>query len=148
MLPAYAALHLIPMLVLRRKHVQRDPLGMLARAFKGTLRSSSFLGVFVVIFHSECIVALATARLSANHRDEFSYTMSEREPNHWADQIVQPSASALVHEVDQKERELLGYGLCNLSESVGRGEGMLVMPCERAKERADMISLANTETTC
>ncbi len=54
MLPAYAALHLIPMLILRRKHVQRDPLGMLGRALKGTLRSSSFLGVFVVIFHSKC----------------------------------------------------------------------------------------------
>jgi hypothetical protein len=53
MLPVYSALHFIPMLVLRRKHVMRDPLGMLLRALKGTLRSSSFLGVFVIIFQSE-----------------------------------------------------------------------------------------------
>jgi hypothetical protein len=55
MLPVYSALHFIPMLVLRRKHVMRDPLGMLSRALKGTLRSSSFLGVFVIIFQSESL---------------------------------------------------------------------------------------------
>ncbi|WRT67803.1 uncharacterized protein IL334_004777 [Kwoniella shivajii] len=50
MLPVYSALHLIPMLVLRRHHVQRDPLRMLARAVWGITRSCSFLGVFVMIY--------------------------------------------------------------------------------------------------
>ncbi|WWC70734.1 uncharacterized protein I206_104685 [Kwoniella pini CBS 10737] len=52
MLPVYSALHLIPMLVLRRHHVQRDPLRMLARAIWGITRSCSFLGVFVAIYQS------------------------------------------------------------------------------------------------
>lgn len=58
MLPVYSALHFIPMLVLRRKHVARDPLGMLLRATKGTLRSSSFLGVFVIIFQGGSQISL------------------------------------------------------------------------------------------
>lgn len=53
MLPVYSALHLIPMLVLRRQHVQRDPLRMLARACWGITRSCSFLGLFVAIYQSE-----------------------------------------------------------------------------------------------
>ncbi|ORX40065.1 hypothetical protein BD324DRAFT_616112 [Kockovaella imperatae] len=52
MLPVYSALHLIPMLVLRRHHFKRDPLRMLARVIWGITRSCSFLGIFVVIFHS------------------------------------------------------------------------------------------------
>lgn len=52
MLPVYSALHLIPMLVLRRHHVQRDPLRMLARAILGITRSCSFLGVFVMIYQA------------------------------------------------------------------------------------------------
>ncbi|WWC88699.1 uncharacterized protein L201_003612 [Kwoniella dendrophila CBS 6074] len=50
MLPVYSALHLIPMLVLRRHHVKRDPLRMLARAIWGLTRSCSFLGIFVFIY--------------------------------------------------------------------------------------------------
>ncbi|WVR06354.1 hypothetical protein IAU60_003385 [Kwoniella sp. DSM 27419] len=50
MLPVYSALHLIPMLVLRRHHVKRDPLRMIARAIWGITRSCSFLGVFVFIY--------------------------------------------------------------------------------------------------
>jgi hypothetical protein len=53
MLPVYSALHLIPMLVLRRHHVRRDPLRMLARAILGITRSCSFLGIFVVIYQGE-----------------------------------------------------------------------------------------------
>ncbi|WWD04851.1 hypothetical protein V865_002922 [Kwoniella europaea PYCC6329] len=52
MLPVYSALHLIPMLVLRRHHVQRDPLKMLARVIWGITRSCSFLGVFVFIYQT------------------------------------------------------------------------------------------------
>jgi hypothetical protein len=53
MLPVYSALHLIPTLVLRRHHVKRDPLRMLARVILGITRSCSFLGVFVVIYQGE-----------------------------------------------------------------------------------------------
>ena len=53
MLPVYSALHLIPMLVLRRHHFKRDPLQMLLRVTWGITRSCSFLGVYVVIFQGE-----------------------------------------------------------------------------------------------
>ncbi len=55
MVPVYSALHFIPMLVLRFKHVRRDPMGMLAKAGWGTVRSSSFLSVFVMIYLGEWI---------------------------------------------------------------------------------------------
>lgn len=50
MLPIYGALHLIPTLLFRRKTVWRAPGRVLARTAWGTLRSSAFLGVFVVIY--------------------------------------------------------------------------------------------------
>ena len=50
MLPIYGALHLIPLVLFRRKKFARDPLRMLLRAALGTSRSSAFLGVFVVIY--------------------------------------------------------------------------------------------------
>ena len=53
MLPVYSALHFIPMLVLRRKHFAKDPLGLLMKATVGTIRSCSFLGVYVMIYQGE-----------------------------------------------------------------------------------------------
>ncbi len=53
MLPIYSALHLIPTIVLRRHHVRRDPLRMLAKVIWGITRSCSFLGVFVVIYQGK-----------------------------------------------------------------------------------------------
>ncbi|KAI0684187.1 hypothetical protein BC835DRAFT_1310648 [Cytidiella melzeri] len=52
MVPIYGALHLIPMVLLKRKTVLQDPVKMLVRAGWGTARSSAFLGVFVVIYQS------------------------------------------------------------------------------------------------
>ena len=72
MLPVYSALHLIPMLVLRRHHFKRDPLRMLARVIWGITRSCSFLGVFVVIFHGTLCPSgdwLTSARLMCIRRD-------------------------------------------------------------------------------
>jgi len=53
MLPVYSALHFIPMLVLRRKHFAKDPLGLLMKATVGTIRSCSFLGVYVMLYQGE-----------------------------------------------------------------------------------------------
>ncbi|KZP09967.1 hypothetical protein FIBSPDRAFT_873094 [Athelia psychrophila] len=50
MLPVYGALHFIPMVLFKWKLFLRDPKSMLLRAGLGTARSSSFLGVFVIIF--------------------------------------------------------------------------------------------------
>lgn len=62
MFAPYAALHFIPMLVLRRQHVFKDPVGMLLKALKGTARSAGFLSVFVVIYQSACFFRLARER--------------------------------------------------------------------------------------
>ncbi|KAF7984719.1 hypothetical protein HWV62_11642 [Athelia sp. TMB] len=50
MLPVYGALHFVPMVLFKWRAFLRDPRSMLVRAGAGTLRSSSFLGVFVIIF--------------------------------------------------------------------------------------------------
>ncbi|KIY49135.1 hypothetical protein FISHEDRAFT_41969 [Fistulina hepatica ATCC 64428] len=49
MLPIYGALHLVPALLFRRHAFMKHPGAMLRRSAVGTLRSSAFLGTFVVI---------------------------------------------------------------------------------------------------
>ncbi|KAI0080505.1 hypothetical protein K474DRAFT_1657632 [Panus rudis PR-1116 ss-1] len=51
-LPVYAALHFIPMILFKRGVVMKYPTRMFMKAALGALRSSSFLGVFVVIYQS------------------------------------------------------------------------------------------------
>ncbi|GAA5936909.1 uncharacterized protein JCM15063_000098 [Sporobolomyces koalae] len=50
--PVYAGLHLIPPIILRYKVFLKNPQTVFSKAFFGTLRSSSFLATFVVIFQS------------------------------------------------------------------------------------------------
>jgi hypothetical protein len=50
MLPIYSALHFIPAILFKRKAFMEDPARMLFRASIGSLRSSAFLGVFIVIY--------------------------------------------------------------------------------------------------
>jgi len=50
--PVYGALHFIPMLLFRRKVFMREPLFVSLKSLKGTVRSSTFLSVFVFIFQS------------------------------------------------------------------------------------------------
>ena len=52
MLPIYGALHFIPAVLFKRKAFMQDPGRMLLRATVGSMRSSAFLGVFVVIYQS------------------------------------------------------------------------------------------------
>jgi hypothetical protein len=49
-LPIYGALHVVPMLLFKRKAVARTPMPMMLRASWGTTRSAAFLGAFVAIF--------------------------------------------------------------------------------------------------
>lgn len=51
--PLYGALHFIPMLVFRRKIFLNAPLRMSIKALVGSLRSASFLGVYVAIYQSK-----------------------------------------------------------------------------------------------
>lgn len=54
----YGALHFIPMLVFRRKIFATAPLRMTVKALLGTLRSSAFLGTFVMIY--QCALSTRT----------------------------------------------------------------------------------------
>jgi hypothetical protein len=58
MFPVYGALHVIPMILFKRKQFSKEPLAMLLRSLKGTVRSSTFLSVFVLIYQGEFFVSL------------------------------------------------------------------------------------------
>lgn len=53
MFPIYGALHLVPALLFKRKVFWQDPWKVIIRAALGTTRSSTFLGIFVVIYQSK-----------------------------------------------------------------------------------------------
>ncbi|KAJ6525852.1 hypothetical protein B0H10DRAFT_322545 [Mycena sp. CBHHK59/15] len=52
MLPIYSALHFVPSILFRWRMFREDPGRVLVRAGMGSVRSSAFLGVFVVIYQS------------------------------------------------------------------------------------------------
>ena len=64
MFPVYGALHLIPMILFKRKLFMKNPTGMLLKAGWGTARSSTFLGAFVIIYQSELFFAAVGAYLA------------------------------------------------------------------------------------
>ncbi|KAJ6495454.1 hypothetical protein C8R45DRAFT_1095086 [Mycena sanguinolenta] len=67
MLPVYAALHFLPPILLRWKQFRADPGRVLVRSGLGSVRSSAFLGAFVVIYQgSTCFKHQAFARLMAS----------------------------------------------------------------------------------
>lgn len=53
LLPVYGALHFIPVLLFKRKALLKNPLHAAARALFGTIRSSTFIGVFVAILQGK-----------------------------------------------------------------------------------------------
>lgn len=52
MLPIYGALHFIPPVLFKWPAFRRDPAKVFVRASLGSVRSSAFLGVFVILFQS------------------------------------------------------------------------------------------------
>jgi hypothetical protein len=56
MLPIYGALHFVPPILFKWKNFLKDPGAVIVRAGLGSIRSSAFLGVFVVIYQSEPIL--------------------------------------------------------------------------------------------
>ncbi|KAK0556551.1 hypothetical protein OC846_001121 [Tilletia horrida] len=51
-LPVYLTLHFVPAMFLRTRKFLKDPLRVFLRSIFGAVRSSSFLGVFVIIFQT------------------------------------------------------------------------------------------------
>nr|XP_031864219.1 uncharacterized protein CI109_000131 [Kwoniella shandongensis]KAA5531291.1 hypothetical protein CI109_000131 [Kwoniella shandongensis] len=113
MLPVYSALHLIPMLVLRRNHFQRDPLRMLARAIWGITRSCSFLGAFVAIY--QLLFCLRIQTIEQPYGTKFWQTFAKRKETFW----MMGFATCLSLLVEEKKRraELAMYVLPRALES-------------------------------
>lgn len=53
MFPIYGALHFVPALLFKRKEWKMNVAGMFWRNLLGTARSSTFLGVFVIIYQGQ-----------------------------------------------------------------------------------------------
>ncbi|KAJ7168305.1 hypothetical protein C8R43DRAFT_1158470 [Mycena crocata] len=67
MLPVYSALHFLPSILFRWRVFRADPGRVLVRAGMGSMRSSAFLGAFVVIYQSaNCFKNQLHARLMAS----------------------------------------------------------------------------------
>ncbi|KAL7423098.1 hypothetical protein Q5752_002397 [Cryptotrichosporon argae] len=113
MLPVYSALHIIPMLVLRRQHVARDPVRMLSRATWGITRSCSFLGAFVVICQS---IFCFRSQTMAKHGDVFPL---RRKETFWAMGFV--TCLSLLVEEKKRRAELAMYVLPRALESAWSG---------------------------
>jgi hypothetical protein len=63
MFPIYGALHVVPMILFKWKTFFDHPVRMLVKAMGGTMRSSAFLGVFVVIYQSASSSTLPFTRI-------------------------------------------------------------------------------------
>ncbi|WVF69152.1 hypothetical protein IAT40_003927 [Kwoniella sp. CBS 6097] len=113
MLPVYSALHLIPMLVLRRHHVKRDPLRMIARAIWGITRSCSFLGVFVAIY--QVLFCLRTQSIEQGWGAGWLRTALKRKETFWL--IGFSTCLSLLVEEKKRRAELAMYVLPRALES-------------------------------
>ncbi|KAK1925541.1 hypothetical protein DB88DRAFT_484264 [Papiliotrema laurentii] len=113
MLPVYSALHLIPMLVLRRKHVQREPLRMLARSIVGITKSCSFLGAFVLIYQG--LFCLRSQTLSKADLSVFWKRILSRKETFWM--MGFSTCFSLLLEERKRRSELAMYVLPRALES-------------------------------
>jgi len=129
MLPIYGALHFIPMLLLKRKDVAKNPSRMLLRALLGTGRSSTFLATFVVIYQSYLCgknnVFEALSRLRGRIPNwVIDFCISK--PSFWIGGFL--AGLALFVEERKRRAELAMYVLPKALESawnVARGKGYL-----------------------
>ncbi|KAL0255686.1 hypothetical protein I308_100493 [Cryptococcus tetragattii IND107] len=117
MLPVYSALHLIPMLVLRRHHVKRDPVRMMARALWGIGRSCSFLGVFVVIY--QVLFCARVQALEKSRGSNFIRNLLKRKEVFWA--LGFTTCLSLIVEEKKRRAELAMYVLPRALESAWSG---------------------------
>ncbi|BEJ17573.1 hypothetical protein CspHIS471_0609740 [Cutaneotrichosporon sp. HIS471] len=113
MLPVYGALHLIPPLVLRRHHFQKDPLRMLAKILLGIVRSCSFLGFFVCI--NQALFCMRSRTLDMPNIPDFLRRVLNRKENLWVMGFL--DAGSLFAEEKRRRAELAMYVLPKALES-------------------------------
>jgi hypothetical protein len=66
MLPIYGALHFVPAVLFKRQAFMQDPGKVIVKSGLGSLRSSAFLGVFVIIYQSRFFPPLPRINLTCS----------------------------------------------------------------------------------
>ncbi|KAF9116088.1 hypothetical protein BGX27_004885 [Mortierella sp. AM989] len=108
-LPVYATLNFVPLLVLRIKKLLADPVNVLSRVTFNTIRSSVFLAVFVVVYQSQI----------CGHRNlaKAGWTNTNNKYLFWIYGVV-CSGSAIMVEQESRRAELAMYVLPKAAESL------------------------------
>ncbi|KAF9200048.1 hypothetical protein BGZ49_009755 [Haplosporangium sp. Z 27] len=108
-LPVYATLNFVPLLVLRVKKLLADPVTVLSRVTFNTIRSSVFLAVFVVVYQSQI----------CGHRNlvKNGWVNTNNKYLYWIFGVV-CSGSAIMCEQESRRAELAMYVLPKAAESL------------------------------
>ncbi|KAF9175578.1 hypothetical protein BGX21_004852 [Mortierella sp. AD011] len=108
-LPVYATLNFVPLLVLRAKKLMTDPVNVLSRVSFNTIRSSVFLAVFVVVYQSQI----------CGHRNliKSGWLNSNSKYFYWFFGFVCSGTSIMV-EQESRRAELAMYVLPKAAESL------------------------------
>ncbi|KAF9163534.1 hypothetical protein DFQ26_002420 [Actinomortierella ambigua] len=108
-LPVYATLNFVPMLILRMKRLLADPVGVLSKTSFNTLRSSVFLAVFVALYQSQI----------CTHRSLFhnGWVNSNSKYLYWLFGFT-CSGAAIMVEQESRRAELAMYVLPKAAESL------------------------------
>jgi len=121
-LPVYLTLHFVPAMFLRTRKFLKDPLRVFLRSIFGAVRSSSFLGVFVIIFQTfYCALKDAhgfiKARPALNSRIPPALTNALIHPaTHWIGGFL--TAGSLYVDDARRRAELAAYVLPKGLESM------------------------------
>ncbi|ORZ10262.1 hypothetical protein BCR41DRAFT_338819 [Lobosporangium transversale] len=108
-LPVYATLNFVPLLVLRMKRLLANPVSVLSRTSFNTLRSSIFLAVFVVVYQSQ----ICAQRNLVKH----GWLKGNNKYLYWLFGVT-CSGSAIMVEQESRRAELAMYVLPKAAESL------------------------------
>ncbi|KAG0332329.1 hypothetical protein BG004_001299 [Podila humilis] len=108
-LPVYATLNFVPLLILRMKRLLADPVNVVSKTSFNTLRSSVFLAVFVVLYQSQI----------CGHRNlvKNGWMASNNKYLYWLFGVT-CSGAAIMVEQESRRAELAMYVLPKAAESL------------------------------
>ncbi|KAG0029769.1 hypothetical protein BGZ81_003456 [Podila clonocystis] len=108
-LPVYATLNFVPLLILRMKRLLTDPVNVLSKTSFNTLRSSVFLAVFVVLYQSQI----------CGHRNlvKSGWVQGNNKYLYWLFGVT-CSGAAIMVEQESRRAELAMYVLPKAAESL------------------------------
>ncbi|KAH9029497.1 hypothetical protein EDB85DRAFT_1966271 [Lactarius pseudohatsudake] len=127
-LPIYGALHVVPMLLFKRKAVAQAPKAMALRASWGTVRSASFLGAFIAIYQGYYCAAQNSHRALVGRKRVPAWLLSAlvSKASFWLGGLL--AGISVLMEAKHRRGELAMYVLPKGLESVwvaARGKGLV-----------------------